>query len=73
MAEKYQCPMALRVKNINFIMCKNRVGDTQITANMVKEAAQAYCPHQSFCSCRNGNENTDSARACYTSQMRERV
>ena len=66
--KRYKCPLSLKVVGLPFLMCQQKVNGKAITANMMQEASNAYCPHQSYCSCSDGNENTAEAKQCYENQ-----
>lgn len=60
----YVCPNQVKHNSHNFIMCRLLIGNVTQIQN-TQDALMAYCPHQKYCSCSKGAENTEQARSCY--------
>lgn len=66
----YVCPNQYRHNAHKFIMCKDLLPDVKRIQDP-QEAIKAYCPHQKYCSCSNGAENTEQAKTCYKSKTNQ--
>lgn len=58
---RYVCQHQKRDNAYPFLMCGLMLKKNSFDA---RAAAEAYCMHQSHCSCTNRAENTDSAKNC---------
>jgi len=67
---KFVCPNRYKSNQYQFLMCRALLGSVKRMQDP-QEALKAYCPHQKYCSCTNGAENTEQARACYEKKQNQ--
>ena len=64
MANRYECPNAVRKPQLEFLLCKLLMKDGESYSN-VKDSVNAMCAYQRHCNCTKRVENTEEAQSCY--------
>lgn len=67
---RFVCPNQHKNNQHQFLMCRLMLGSVRQIQDP-KDALKAYCPHQKYCSCTQGAENTEQAKACYEQKMNQ--
>lgn len=68
---KYTCPYATRLRQHDFILCKNLIKQN-IDYTQINNALTAFCAYQYKCNITGKAENTDRARQCYNKQHQQK-